>query len=96
MTKEHSKEGARLCPEEFVICDLFDRWEQVWHEGRYNLVAGCVALAYTRHDESGTRRVTPDEYAAELAAAHRERPDAPHYCLPINSSMATMRGSVSR
>ena len=62
-------------PEDSVIRDLFDRWEQVWHEGRYDLVAGCVAPVYIRHDESGTRRVKPEEFAAELAAARRERPD---------------------
>ena len=61
--------------EEAVIRDLFDRWERVWHEGRYELVAECVAPVYTRHDGSGTRRVTPEEYAAEIAAARRERPN---------------------
>ena len=61
--------------EESVLKDLFDRWEQVWHEGRYDLVAGCVAPVYIRHDESGTRQVTPEEYAAELAAGRRERPE---------------------
>src|SRR5258706_268083 len=61
--------------EESVVCELFDRWERVWHEGRYDLVAECVAQVYTRHDESGTRRVTPEEYAAEIAAARRERPN---------------------
>ena len=61
--------------EESVIRDLFDRWERVWHEGRYDLVAQCVAQVYARHDESGTRRVTPEEYAAEIASARRERPN---------------------
>ncbi|AGA28264.1 nuclear transport factor 2 family protein [Singulisphaera acidiphila] len=61
--------------EESVVRDLFDRWEQVWHEGRYDLVAECVAQVYTRHDESGTRRVMPEEYAAEIAAGQRERPN---------------------
>jgi hypothetical protein len=62
-------------PEESVVRDLFDRWERVWHEGQYELVAGCVAPVYIRHDESGTRRVAPEEYAAEIAAARRERPN---------------------
>ncbi len=61
--------------EESVVRDLFDRWERVWHEGQYDLVAECVAQVYTRHDESGTRRVTPEEYAAEIAAGRRERPN---------------------
>jgi len=61
--------------EEPIVRDLFDRWERVWHDGRYDLVAECVAPVYTRHDESGTRRVTPEEYAAEIAAARRDRPN---------------------
>lgn len=61
--------------EEPVVRDLFGRWERVWHEGRYDLVADCVAQVYTRHDESGTRQVTPEDYAAEIAAARRERPN---------------------
>jgi SnoaL-like polyketide cyclase len=55
--------------------DLFDRWEQVWHDGRYDLVPSCVADAYFRHDENGTRTVTPQSYAAELAKLRDERPN---------------------
>ena len=54
---------------------LFDEWERVWHEGQYGLVSKCVAPAYVRHDESGTRKVTPEEYAAELEARHKARPN---------------------
>ena len=57
------------------VRDLFDRWELVWHEEQYDLVAACVAPSYIRHDESGTRRVTPAEYAAELAANRLLRPN---------------------
>jgi SnoaL-like polyketide cyclase len=62
--------------EESVVRDLFDRWERVWHEARHDLVAECVSQVYTRHDESGTRRVTPEEYAAEIATGQRERPNS--------------------
>jgi SnoaL-like polyketide cyclase len=58
-----------------VVRDLFDRWERVWHEEAYDLVAGCVAPVYVRHDDQGTRRVKPAEYAAELAANRRQRPN---------------------
>ena len=61
--------------EESVVRDLFERWERVWHNGRYDLIAECVGQVYIRHDESGTRRVTPEEYAAEIDAARRERPN---------------------
>jgi hypothetical protein len=43
--------------EESVVRDLFDRSERVCHEGRYDLVADCMAQVYIRHKESGTRRV---------------------------------------
>ena len=54
---------------------LFDRWELVWHEGRYDLVAGCVCPSYIRHDEAGDRIVTHEAYAAELATLRQNRPD---------------------
>jgi hypothetical protein len=54
---------------------LFDQWERVWHEGQYQLVPQCVAPAYIRHDEAGTRSVTPAQYAAELEAGHKARPN---------------------
>ena len=43
--------------DETVMCDLFDRWERVWHEGRYDLVPSCVGSHYIRHDENGDRTV---------------------------------------
>jgi hypothetical protein len=54
---------------------LFDQWERVWHEGQYKLVSDCVAPVYIRHDEAGTRNVAPAQYAAELEAAHKARPN---------------------
>jgi hypothetical protein len=58
-----------------AVRKLFDQWERVWHEGQLDLVAECVADVYIRHDESGTRQVTPGEYATEIAAAQRDRPN---------------------
>lgn len=58
-----------------AIIDLFDRWEKVWHEGKFDLLPGCVAEHYIRHDEIGTRTVTRDAYAAEIAKIIQERPD---------------------
>jgi hypothetical protein len=54
--------------------DLFNRWEQVWHEGRYDLIAGCVGPDYIRHDQKGDRTVTRDDYTTEIEQAHRDRP----------------------
>jgi len=55
--------------------DLFDRWERVWHEGRYDLIPGCVQPDYIRHDERGDRTVSREAYAAEITALREERPD---------------------
>jgi hypothetical protein len=62
-------------PETNELRDLFDRWERVWHEGQFDLVQGCVADHYIRHDETGERTVTRDDYAAEIAAIRKQRPD---------------------
>ena len=57
-----------------MMRELYDRWEQVWHEGQYDLVPACVGSHYIRHDEKGDRTVTREAYAAELAAIREERP----------------------
>jgi len=54
--------------------DLFDRWESVWHGGRFDLVPDCVGPYYIRHDEAGDRTVTREAYAAEIAKVQQERP----------------------
>jgi SnoaL-like domain len=59
---------------ESMMRDLFDRWEQVWHEAQYDLIPTCVGKDYIRHDEKGDRTVTREAYAAEIAATRKERP----------------------
>lgn len=58
-----------------ALRDLFDRWELVWHQGRYDLVPDCVMPHYIRHDEAGHRTVTREAYAEELAKLRQDRPD---------------------
>jgi SnoaL-like domain len=60
--------------DESVMRDLFDRWERVWYGGQYDLIPGCVAQVYIRHDEKGDRTVTREAYAAEIAQTRQERP----------------------
>lgn len=62
-------------PDASALRALFDRWEQVWHKGRFDLVPDCVAPRYVRHDEMGDRVVTREAYAVELAKLKEERPD---------------------
>lgn len=57
-----------------ALKELFDRWESVWHEGRFDLIAECVQPYYIRHDEAGDRTVTREAYAAEIQNVQRERP----------------------
>ena len=52
--------------DESVTRDLFDRWELVWHEERYDLVPSCVGPTYLRHEATGDRTVTAEGYAGEL------------------------------
>jgi hypothetical protein len=66
---------ASAMSDQTMMRDLFDRWERVWHEGRYDLVPGCVGEHYIRHDEGGDRTVTREAYAAEIATTRQERPD---------------------
>lgn len=61
--------------DESVLRDLFDQWERVWLEGKYDLVPECVGSHYIRHDKAGDRTVTRDAYAAEIAKVRDERPN---------------------
>ena len=60
---------------EAMVRGLFDRWERVWHEGRYDLISDCVQPNYIRHDETGDRTVTREAYAAEIAMMRQEWPN---------------------
>src|SRR5271156_7224839 len=74
-TPTANPEGNSAMSEYTMLQNLFDRWERVWHEGQYNLVAQCVQPNYIRHDEAGDRTVTREAYAAEIAKTRQERPD---------------------
>jgi hypothetical protein len=66
---------ASVMSDQSMMRDLFDRWERVWHEGRYDLVPSCVGEHFIRHDDGGDRTVTREAYAAEIAKIRQERPD---------------------
>jgi hypothetical protein len=46
----------------------FDRWEQVWHEGKFDLVPGRVGPHYLWQDEAGDRTVTREAFRHLLVA----------------------------
>ena len=62
-------------PGKAMMRELFDRWERVWHEGKYDLIPSCVGPTYIRHDEKGGRTVTREAYAAVIAQTRQERPN---------------------
>jgi hypothetical protein len=45
--------------------------EEVWCKGRVDLVSQLVAPSYTRHENQGTRSVTPSEYVLEILALRK-------------------------
>ncbi|HEY5214176.1 MAG TPA: nuclear transport factor 2 family protein [Acidobacteriaceae bacterium] len=57
-----------------VMIDLFNRWEQVWNDGKFDLAPSCIADFYIRHDPKGDRTVSRDAYAAEVVKIHEDRP----------------------
>jgi len=61
-------------PQDEVMLDLFNRWERVWNEGKFDLASGCVADFYIRHDPKGDRTVAREAYIAEVAAIQKDRP----------------------
>src|ERR1700734_3434665 len=65
--------GKSSMSQETALRDLFDRWEQVWHEGQYDLISSCIGPTYIRHDEAGDRTVTLEAYAAEIAKTRQKR-----------------------
>src|ERR1700677_2024942 len=75
VTTDLQAQGPPTMSEEKTMRDLFDRWERVWREGQYDLVAHCVQPNYIRHDEAGDRTITREAYAAEIAKTRQERPD---------------------
>ena len=54
---------------------IFDRWEEVWHHGKLELVSETVGPTYVRHGAQGTRTVTAEEYREEIAATRKKMPD---------------------
>jgi hypothetical protein len=60
--------------ENSALKDLFDRWESVWHEQRFDLITQSVQPHYIRHDDAGDRTVTREAYAAEIQNVQAERP----------------------
>jgi SnoaL-like domain len=56
------------------MIDLFNRWEQVWNDGKFDLAPSCLADSYIRHDPKGDHTVSRDAYTAEVIKIHEDRP----------------------
>jgi len=54
---------------------VFQRWiQEVWHDGRVELVPELVGPTYVRHEAKGSRTVTAAQYAAEISSVRRALP----------------------
>jgi hypothetical protein len=56
-------------PDRSSIEVLWNRWLQVWHEGRYEFIPACVAPVYIRHYSSEIQHHTPASYEQRIRAA---------------------------
>ena len=75
------------------IPPLFARWiEDVWHQGRVELVPQIIGAQYVRHEGNKSRTVTPAEYADEITATRRLIPDVRfliHDCAAVGDRLWT-------
>jgi hypothetical protein len=54
---------------EGINLETYKRWaEDVWRDGKTEIVADLVLPQYVRHEPEGTRSVTPEELAAQIQA----------------------------
>ena len=71
----------------------FQRWiDDVWHDGKLDLVKDLVGPTYMRHEAKGTRTVTPAQYKEEIVAALKWLPDMRfiiHECTAIGDRVWT-------
>lgn len=52
------------------------RWtDEVWHQGKLDVVPELLGPTYVRHEPVGTQRLTPKQYARKIAAIRKRLPD---------------------
>jgi hypothetical protein len=54
---------------------LWERWMQVWHGGRYELISDCITSPYVRHTPGRTDHETPESYERVIRQARERSPD---------------------
>lgn len=58
------------------MMSVITRWsEEVWHQGKLELVPQLVGPVYVRHEPGRSHSVTPQEYEEEIAAIRERLPD---------------------
>jgi hypothetical protein len=67
---------CRAAPGAEANVNLFVRWtDEVWREGKLDLVPQLAGPTYLRHENNGTRTVTATQYADDIASTRRAIPD---------------------
>jgi len=85
--------SCQATPEGAALLAVLDQWNtEVWEQGHLERVADFVGPSYVRHEATGTRTVTPEEYAAEIAGTRGAMPDLRfvlHDCAAIGDRVWT-------
>ena len=67
------KESAQSAEE---MTSVITRWtEEVWHQGKLDVVPELLGPTYVRHEPGGTQRLTPQQYARKIGAIRKRLPD---------------------
>jgi predicted ester cyclase len=101
--QEFDRPSCQSTPEGEALLAVLEAWNtEVWQEGNLERVADLVGPSYLRHQATGTRTVTPEEYAAEIGQIRGAMPDIRfhlHDCAAIGDRVWTrwtMEGTDQR
>jgi predicted SnoaL-like aldol condensation-catalyzing enzyme len=71
--------ATAMTPEEERNLEVIQIWgDEIWGNGRLELVPEVVGSEYLRHEMNGTRVTTPEEYAKEIERARKALTFMPH------------------
>jgi hypothetical protein len=89
--QEPTRIACAASPDAAAAVRTFERWmDDVWTQGRVELLAELVQPLYVRHELDSSRTITAAAYASEIATVRRALPDVRffiHDCAAINDRL---------
>jgi len=70
-------------------------WGEVWDKGKYELVPELVAPTYTRHEPTGTRVVTREQYAENIKSLRNNHAKFTVHALSADRDLIWVRWSLT-